>query len=312
MELSWSVLAFLVLAIDPSPCPSIAEARKVDGRELAVGCWNVTLRSSVHQYGVVSSTRFPLHFFFPPKEQAVFVNDVSSIPAQREAMGRRYNPLFRAIPRISELLPLRRSRHRIMDCNLFVFHNGTFLLEPDLHSQTPKPSFFRGIGFSRGQEVFGPTSTIHQKKDDELLVMHGRWKIFRNPYCSTDRFHDILQFRSYPRSAEKKSCLETRRHDDVWVPQQSFIWQSHLLGHYTQRNNRVNGRPARMIKGVCLLNLENQNNEAVSNARVAKSALSRQRLSIPSRRRVVAQFTARKWTPYVDTTTTKKNENNSP
>jgi len=86
------------------------------------------------------------------------------------------------------------------DCRLSVFSNGTFEMSP--------------------QENLDNT----QESTSSILLLHGRWKLRRNPYCVTDRFYDELLLTSYPRIQRNATEL---------LQKVQLTLQCRLHGHYT-------------------------------------------------------------------------------
>ncbi|KAL7577033.1 hypothetical protein ACA910_006776 [Epithemia clementina (nom. ined.)] len=402
-------LPILLLLVAFLLCPPISEARKLDGRELAVGCWNVTVRSKVHYYldcfdeklpiptkhqhpgpkddkkslnrgsrhddaAAAASTGTSIDFFFPPKQQTFTWavgkenKDIRTWPTEKLALGVD-SPFYKGWGKIGSFLnPFRhfssktsRSRSRCLDCSLSLFPNGTFVMEPVIRTSQP-----RSLLQPKQQTYLSDARSFPNPATAESLAMHGRWRLFPNPYCATDRFYDVVQLQSYPRTAtiiQTKTKMKptiirrTTQEKTIMVrTRQSLLWQSHLMGHYArqprphrsgsptapasesspqlspQPSSSLQSPPARMIKGICLLQqepliAENDKADALIAMALEKEYRRRNQKGQKGsgwfqqerraakqepedrqwnrwyfrmrtrRKRVVAEFTARKWNP---------------
>ena len=246
--------------------------------------------------------------------------NVHNLAMEYEALGyNRNNPLFSGMGLFN---PFRRRRLRRrpirdyrLDCSLSLFPDGTFTMVPNLPPTASQANLVRpsqrkerektSLEEEKQQEEEKPTRIARWNKrsrkrpqnnnnyeDDEgwshsqLLTMNGRWRLFPNPYCATDRFHDVIQFQSFPRKAlihsnrprsrrrnyrwqkmDKRKDMQRIQddyddleQDGMVLQRQSFIWQSRLLGHYTRQYNQPRlapfGPPGRMVRGICLLKQE--------------------------------------------------------
>lgn len=79
----------------------------------------------------------------------------------------------------------QRKRRQAIRCNLSLFTNGTFNLEPQQEDET--------------EEISRPSPIHDGLTSHRRLHLHGRWKVDPNPYCVTDRFYDHLLLEGYPR-----------------------------------------------------------------------------------------------------------------
>jgi hypothetical protein len=85
--------------------------------------------------------------------------------------------------------PKRRPWGSSLDCTCSLCDDGTFYLTP-------------------------------METSSHKLALRGRWKIFSNPYCITDRFYDQLSMHSYPRQQIQQGIsfdtMEVSLHCRLW------------------------------------------------------------------------------------------------
>jgi hypothetical protein len=165
-------------------CPSSSsssannEGNDADGAEGRLGAWTVTFRSSrwspswprsmLGQPNINSNNRNNCH----PMDALVFPSATTTIspggePRQKQQRHRKKRRLFPTLCRYDE-------------CKLSLFSNGTFeIVPPRVDDET--------------------SSSSSSLSSSNLLAVHGKWKVQRNPYCVTDRFFDQVRLESYPR-----------------------------------------------------------------------------------------------------------------
>lgn len=147
----------------------VVDGRVLDSQELLVGTWNITLRCSP---GWFRQNLFPL------KRQSLN-HKYRDYRTTKNSIGTKFpNPFqIRSFPpkpgSENRLVGIRSRAH---ECQLRIFANGTFQMTP-----TNSATIAR-IG-----------------NESDILPLRGYWKLYRNPYCVTDRYHDELVLTSYPR-----------------------------------------------------------------------------------------------------------------
>lgn len=108
-------------------------------------------------------------------------------------------------------------------CRLSIFPNGTFALRP---SARCPPS--RSLNMQQD----------HSQTDNNnnILLLRGRWQVEANPYCVTDRFHDNLHLKSYPRRLVKKTGGRKKRDPErdtlLWQKGVSLSLHCRICGRY--------------------------------------------------------------------------------
>jgi hypothetical protein len=79
----------------------------------------------------------------------------------------------------------RRPWGASLPCSLSMAEDGTFVLQPKMSVVTAKDT-----------NAKSSADNYH----DQILTLRGQWKLYKNPYCVTDRAFDELSLKSYPRT----------------------------------------------------------------------------------------------------------------
>lgn len=195
-------------------CLSFTSARNFDSNELSIGVWNVTMKCRRSAF---------TSELFPPRVSRELTDPTVS--------------------RRRQWLPSWGDASQSFDCQLSLFSNGTFALQPrDEKSWTQLA----------GTNILGSNGKADEpNQSPPYLAVHGRWKVQSNPYCVTDRSFDEVTLASNPRvqtritpttnakqpseSAAAESAAQQRR--------LRLLMQCRLTGRYT------NGGLARRLLG---------------------------------------------------------------
>ena len=150
------------------------DGRTFDAYELAVGEWNMTLRG----VGVG---------YFRPKK--IFLSTTTTSDNGRKI----HQPWW----------------SNSLECTLAISGDGTFSIVPTSAKKE------KSLGVGPASKSFAAPSILsnvwfrlHQPKqkckDSSVMPLSGTWKLYRNPYCVTDRYYDQLYFECYPRILKQR------------------------------------------------------------------------------------------------------------
>jgi hypothetical protein len=251
-------------------CSSFTSARNLDSNELSIGVWNVTMKCRRSSF---------TSEVFPPR-----------VAREQPDQARR-----------RQWIPLWGDASQSFDCQLSLFSNGTFALQPrDEKSWTQLAG--TNILSSNGESSHQP----HQPHQPPYLAVHGHWKVQSNPYCVTDRSFDEVTLASVPR-VQTRITPNADSAEAVQVQAQRrlrLLMQCRLSGHYTNGGlaRRLLGKDSysrgRISRGVILsqdeLSLAQQDTETDSSN---SNSNSNTKPWWQSHNKVVASFSARRHIP---------------
>lgn len=214
-----SLLAAMIVWLLLAICET--ESGKIDSHDLLVGNWNMTIRCS----------------------KAWFESELFPPCASRDA-----------VPPVRKLWWGQRD----FQCNLSLFPNGTFGLQPQDDESTTQ----------------------------NCLPLHGRWALDPNPYCVTDRFYDQVVLQSYPRMQKKvvngqEAILQTLSLD-LWCRLTGHFSHGRQLRAFLGRGGKPPYASGKLSHGVFILSRE--------------QSAADQPVGI-ARRRIAASFKARRHIP---------------
>jgi hypothetical protein len=165
---------------------SAAAARHLDSRELSVGVWNVTMKCKRSSF---------TSDVFPPREAR---------EQQQQQRQRQWLPSWGGGVETSQSF----------DCQLNLFSNGTFALQPRDEKYWTRLLLAGSDGGSSGSQSHTtqhpPLPTPTPPHTRPYLAIHGRWKVHSNPYCVTDRSYDEVSLVSKPR-VQTRSVAPTNK-----------------------------------------------------------------------------------------------------
>jgi hypothetical protein len=237
-------------------CSLFTSARNLDSKELSIGVWNVTMKC----------------------RRSSFTSDVFPPRIARE----RPNQTTKR----RQWLPTWGDASRSFDCQLNLFSNGTFALQPrDEKSWT---------------HLAGTNNIPSSNQDDShqqppYLAVHGRWNVQSNPYCVTDRSYDEVTLASVPR-VQTRITPDTEPAEVQAQQRLRLLMQCRLSGHCTD------GGLARRLQG----------SDSYSRGRISRGVILSQDELSPvqkqdtdsnskpwwkSHNKVVASFSARRHIP---------------
>jgi hypothetical protein len=162
---TWTLLSATAIIILIN-CLSLSSARNLDSNELSVGVWDVTMRCRRSSF---------TSEVFPPR--------VAREETSRQQRQRPWLPSWGG-----------GDKSQLFDCQLSLFSNGTFALQP-----RDEKSWTNLAGATNGGKDEPVTEQSHPSHPPPYLAVHGRWKVQSNPYCVTDRSYDEVTLASVPR-----------------------------------------------------------------------------------------------------------------
>jgi hypothetical protein len=230
---------------------STVAARSLDSEELLVGNWQLSLVCTPQCFDEL----------FPPRIAVVLVHSESESDSPTKETTKRPARSQRGTTSLENCGDyIRRRWPRRFGCNLKVFRNGTFALEPtnEALSLATAVGGRSSVACLEKLSSASKDDTMHHSdgKNEALafLPIRGRWNVLSNPYCATDRFYDDLHLSSYPRAQkriennymrkikdskviEESSKTTTTAADDNTLPtllkRVHLHFHCRLYGHYT-------------------------------------------------------------------------------
>jgi hypothetical protein len=273
---TWTLLSAAIIILC---CSSFTRARNLDSNELSIGVWNVTMKCRRSSF---------TSEVFPPRVSREETDPTLSRRQQR----RLWLPSWGA------------DKSQSFDCQLSLFSNGTFALQP-----RDEKSWTRLAGTN--------ILTLNDEPSHPLpyLAVHGRWKVHNNPYCVTDRSYDEVTLASNPRvqtritptntDAEQQPKAGKGKVHDQQTQQRRLrlLMQCRLSGHHTNGGlaRRLLGSDSyargRISRGVILSQDEQQLPTAETDTGTNKRSNANTKSWWQSHNKVVASFSARRHIP---------------
>ena len=171
---------------------SVTAASAIDGFDLAVGEWDITLRGGGLNLNLDATNIFPL------AEQPRSLD-----PTKLFFKSKAPPPL-----------PLkRRPWGNELDCTLVISADGTFEINPQCQKSNK-------------------SNNSKSNTSGRRLPIRGKWNVLNSPYCATDRLYDQLTMQSYPRVQTQTCKSSKSSKSEPYVQAGGMTFHCRMWGRY--------------------------------------------------------------------------------